>query len=118
MEAEFNKDEGIIIPDKEAFATKLKALMDGGIDNVQLITDFDQTLTRQNCNGEATSNSFTVLVNSEFVNDEFKTLSYESYKKLGTNITFRTLVWLRWEGTWYGIRRKIKNNARVEFQTY
>ena len=61
MEAELNTDEGYIIVDKKSLAQKLKVFLKDGIDSLQIIADFDLTLTRARVNGKNASSTFCVL---------------------------------------------------------
>jgi len=52
------------VGNKEAVETKLKAIYDGGCEKLQLIVDFDNTLTRHHKNGCLIDNSWGVMENS------------------------------------------------------
>ena len=52
------------VSNKEAVETKLKAIFDGGCEKLQLIVDFDRTLTRHHKNGNLTDCSWGVMENS------------------------------------------------------
>lgn len=61
MEAEFNPEEGVLIKNKEDVIEKLRSLLRDGIESLQVITDFDQTLTRAFVNGNKANSTFCVL---------------------------------------------------------
>ena len=52
------------VGNKAAVETKLKAISEGGCEKLQLIVDFDNTLTRHHKNGNLTDCSWGVMENS------------------------------------------------------
>ena len=50
---------------------KLKKLVEGGVDWLQIITDFDFTLTRDKVDGVHGSSTFNAIRKSPFVSEDF-----------------------------------------------
>lgn len=80
MEAELNTDEGYIIVDQKSLAQKLKVFLKDGIDSLQIIADFDLTLTRARVNGKNASSTFWVLHEWEYVSEEYLKRGKELYE--------------------------------------
>jgi 5'-nucleotidase len=58
--------------DPESVAKKLDALVDGGMERLQVIADFDMTLSRYHLNGTRCLTSYGVLEASPLYNEEFR----------------------------------------------
>lgn len=90
MEAPFNDKEEIIIDDVEGFVQKLKQFISDGIEKIQLITDFDMTLTRREVGDTKGVTWFTAMQKSDFLSEEYRVKNkenYEIYRPYEKNIT-------------------------------
>lgn len=67
--APYNSSEVLLIPNPPLLRSKLIALIAGGKDNLQVISDFDHTLTRNSVHSERVPVSYELLMNG-LLNDE------------------------------------------------
>ena len=61
--APHNTSEYIMIPDSNRFNHKLKSFISAGIENLQIISDFDYTITRVRVNNYPGKTSITIAQN-------------------------------------------------------
>mmetsp|Transcript_34435 Transcript_34435/g.39821 ORF Transcript_34435/g.39821 Transcript_34435/m.39821 type:complete len:256 (-) Transcript_34435:257-1024(-) len=80
MEADHNTEEEVYVKDREGLFHKLKQFFKDGIDALQLIADFDQTLTRAKVDGKNASSTFCVLHESEYVSERYLKEGKENYE--------------------------------------
>ena len=71
IEAEFNIKEEIYIKDWEGLKKKIAAMRKDGKTKLQILTDFDYTLTRKTHQGEKADNSFICLEHEDMTGTEF-----------------------------------------------
>eukprot|EP00347_Sterkiella_histriomuscorum_P009143 403342355 len=72
----------LLIPNEERLALKLKKLKEDGCDNVQILTDYDSTLTtHKHLDGRKAATSFRALQDSRFVPDHIRTITRKYYEK-------------------------------------
>ena len=105
MESSFNTSENMIIKDKETLAYKLKQFISDGVSSLQVITDFDQTLTKYMVDGCRGSSTFAVLHESNFVSKELIRKSqenYEYYSKIEQDQTISTEDKWKHMDEWWG----------------
>jgi len=63
-------DKNIFIKDKEGFIIKLKKLIRDGKKNVQIVSDFDMTITRYWKDGQRTPSSHGVIGGNPLLSEE------------------------------------------------
>lgn len=85
-------DHGDIhIRDCKEVARKIHEIRRQGSSNLQIMTDYDQTLTKlKHVDGKKADSSFKALQDSEFVPDEVRVLTrelYEKYHKVELDLT-------------------------------
>ena len=67
----YDSNEEIVIPNKKTFIKKLEKFKEDGVENLQIIKDFDKTLSKQLYNKRRCYSSFDVLWKNSFVSKEF-----------------------------------------------
>ena len=68
--APFVDNETFIISDPTSFANKIKSLIEGGLNNVTIVSDFDFTYSKVYNNGTRANSTFGVLKNENFMTKE------------------------------------------------
>jgi HAD superfamily hydrolase (TIGR01544 family) len=63
--APFNSSESFIVTNPEAFRRKLRGFRAAGLDNIQVVSDFDATLTRARVGSYPGKTSITIAQNTE-----------------------------------------------------
>ncbi|CAI2371953.1 unnamed protein product [Moneuplotes crassus] len=82
MEAEFNTEEEIVFKHNQAeLEEKIRNIIKDGIDTVQILADFDMTLTRDRVGGEKASSCFGALTHSGLLSDEYVEKNKKNYEK-------------------------------------
>ncbi|KAG8284764.1 7-methylguanosine phosphate-specific 5'-nucleotidase [Homalodisca vitripennis] len=61
----------VVLKDEEDFKNKLSTIITDGVDNLQFVADFDDTLTKHTVNGKKTFNSFQILYKTKTLSQSF-----------------------------------------------
>ena len=109
--AEFNHSETVggmqfLAPDPEALRTKLAKLQREGVQNIEILSDFDQTLSRYRHNGDRCPSSHRILQLSGLFSSEFEeevNSLYEHYHaiEIDPDVDFETKF--KEMDTWWNI---------------
>uniref|UniRef100_A0A6B2LC94 5'-nucleotidase n=1 Tax=Arcella intermedia TaxID=1963864 RepID=A0A6B2LC94_9EUKA len=73
--------EKVIIVNPEEFQRKKKIIVDGGVNNLQIVTDFDRTLTSAVVNGKPGASSYGVIEHSGLLSEEYHIKIREYFTK-------------------------------------
>lgn len=66
------EEENVRIKDKEKVKEVIMSFHKGGMKKLQVITDFDMTITRFACNGEKCPTSYNIIDTSKIISDDCK----------------------------------------------
>uniref|UniRef100_A0A1B6HQA0 5'-nucleotidase n=1 Tax=Homalodisca liturata TaxID=320908 RepID=A0A1B6HQA0_9HEMI len=61
----------VVLKDEEDFKNKLSTIVTDGVDNLQFVADFDDTLTKNTVNGKKTFNSFEIFCKTKTLSQSF-----------------------------------------------
>ncbi|XP_046686564.1 cytosolic 5'-nucleotidase 3-like [Homalodisca vitripennis] len=61
----------VVLKDEEDFKNKLSTIVTDGVDNLQFVADFDDTLTKHTVNGKKTFNSFEIFCKTKTLSQSF-----------------------------------------------
>mmetsp|Transcript_10110 Transcript_10110/g.8907 ORF Transcript_10110/g.8907 Transcript_10110/m.8907 type:complete len:328 (-) Transcript_10110:38-1021(-) len=82
MEAEYNSAEEIFFKHNQTeLEEKINNFIKEGIESVQILCDFDMTLTRDKVDGGYSSSCFTAIQKSDYVTEEYIAANKANYKK-------------------------------------
>ena len=96
--------ESLIIPDPVSLKAKLHAIKSAGPANLQILTDYDMTLTKAFfTDGRKAESSFRALSESKLVPDAMRELArdlYDKYRPIELDVSMdaseKTLHMIRW----------------------
>jgi 5'-nucleotidase len=63
--------ENVIIVNEQNLKEKIKKFQDGGLDRIQVVSDFDKTLTKFVVNGEKTRSVISILRDENYLTSEY-----------------------------------------------
>lgn len=79
--SELNSSERILVKNPEGLKMKLKSIQSMGKEQFAIFSDFDYTLTVNNCDGKNADSTFSVLSRSEYVSSQYKKQIKELFLK-------------------------------------
>jgi 5'-nucleotidase len=74
-------DKNIIIADSKDLAKKRKSMLEGGSENLHILTDFDMTLTKIFVDGRRFPSAISILRDNDCLTPEYSAKAYELYDK-------------------------------------
>jgi len=112
--------QNILIPDKSSFELKKKKFLKGGAKSIQVVSDFDRTLTTATYRGQKTNTAIAQIRNNNFLEDEytkqaFALFDYYNPIEIDSSIPLETKIPMmeEWWATHLGIIVKYGMNRRV-----
>ncbi len=126
-------EKNIVVPSLENFKNKKKKLMQAGKNTLNILSDFDRTLTKAFVNGEKFSSIISIIRRNSYLGEDYSKKAYELFKKYhpietDPNIPYKEKIekmnewWeahyklLKEKGMNKNILRKIVKSNKIEFR--
>ncbi|MFT4303882.1 MAG: hypothetical protein ACMXYG_04910 [Candidatus Woesearchaeota archaeon] len=71
--------ENVIIPNPSLLNSKIETIRNDGTENLHIVSDFDQTLTKAFVQGKKTNSSFAQIRGKGYLDPEYAEISYKLY---------------------------------------